>query len=250
MGILEESRIEVSLVPEPVLASLVRVQENDPQGQRVATVSGETVEIPLGAMPGAGWVFPPVWLRLPFAMQRQQQTQWCWAATSVSVALYYRPTSGWTQCQMVNLEKGQTTCCQNGSTPECNQPNVLDSPLRRAGVLDHMVWGTVTYDAAKEQILVQRPLPLRIQWAGGGGHFIAIQGVALYFGTYVAIGDSWYGPSDITWKTLFGTYQGSGTWTHTYFTKPQASLSLRPVRVPLAIWERVRKQVMAEAGGG
>ena len=44
------------------------------------------------------------WHRIPFVMQHQQQTQWCWAAVSVSVSHYYSPWSGWTQCAMVNAE--------------------------------------------------------------------------------------------------------------------------------------------------
>jgi hypothetical protein len=37
------------------------------------------------------------WARISFAMQTQQQTQWCWAAVAVSVARYYTPWTGWTQ---------------------------------------------------------------------------------------------------------------------------------------------------------
>src|SRR5438552_18028330 len=35
---------------------------------------------------------------IAFTMQTQEQTQWCWAAVSVSVNLYYHATSGQTQC--------------------------------------------------------------------------------------------------------------------------------------------------------
>src|SRR5436190_707981 len=35
---------------------------------------------------------------LRFTMQLQQQTQWCWAAVSVSINLFYHPASGQTQC--------------------------------------------------------------------------------------------------------------------------------------------------------
>ena len=38
-----------------------------------------------------------LWRRLAFTMQTQLQTQWCWAANSVSVSLFYDSASGWTR---------------------------------------------------------------------------------------------------------------------------------------------------------
>lgn len=48
----------------------------------------------------------PIWKRLNFAMQHQAQDQWCWAATSVSIAAFYEPNTSWTQCSMTNAERG------------------------------------------------------------------------------------------------------------------------------------------------
>lgn len=43
------------------------------------------------------------WLdEIYFSMQHQQQSNWCWAATATSVALFYQPASGWTQCQVAS----------------------------------------------------------------------------------------------------------------------------------------------------
>ena len=44
------------------------------------------------------------WHRLDFSMHHQQQTNWCWAAVSTSVALFFNPSSGWTQCAVANGE--------------------------------------------------------------------------------------------------------------------------------------------------
>ena len=35
----------------------------------------------------------------------------------------------------------------------------------------------------------------------------------------VLIKDPWYGASYISYDTLVNDYQGSGDWTHSYFTK-------------------------------
>ncbi len=62
-----------------------------------------------------------------FDCQTQTESNWCWDATGVSLALFYDPTSGWTQCKFANLHLGQTDCCTNPSSSACNQgawPNI------------------------------------------------------------------------------------------------------------------------------
>src|SRR5262245_50136888 len=116
------------------------------------------------------------WRRLSFAMQHQQQTQWCWAAVSTSVSLYYDPSSTWTQCTVVNAELGQTTCCNNGSSAACNQPWYLDLALTRTGNLTAVTGGTTTFAGIRSEIDAGRLLGVRIGWSGGGGHFVVLEG--------------------------------------------------------------------------
>jgi Papain-like cysteine protease AvrRpt2 len=171
-----------------------------------------------GAPPAAAL---PGWRRLSFTMQRQQQTQWCWAATSVSIARFYDGRTGWTQCGMVDAELGQHGCCRDGGSARCNQPNVLNAPLARADVLARMQGAAVGYSAIRAEIDAGRPLAWRIGWSGGGGHFAVIEGYQRRGAQWVAIDDPWYGQSDVAVSTLRrGRYQQTGTWTHTYFTRP------------------------------
>jgi hypothetical protein len=67
-------------------------------------------------------VAKPRWRRVALAMQPQLQSQWCWAACSTSVSHLYDASSSWTQCRVVNAELGQTGCCQEGSSGQCNRP--------------------------------------------------------------------------------------------------------------------------------
>jgi hypothetical protein len=171
-------------------------------------------------------VAAPSWRRLSFAMQRQLQTQWCWAATTVSVARYYDGRTGWTQCGMVDAELGQRGCCHDGGSARCNRPHVLDSPLARARVLERKRSEPVGYSAIRTEIDAGRPVAWRIGWRGGGGHFAVIEGYQRTGGQWVAIDDSWYGQSDVEVATLTGgRYQQTGTWTHTYFTRPSPGSS-------------------------
>jgi Papain-like cysteine protease AvrRpt2 len=156
-------------------------------------------------------------LALPFTMQHQTQTEWCWAAVSVSVSQYFNPSSAWTQCGLVNAELGQSTCCQDGSSPACNQPWYLDRALTRTGNLASFGSGASTFPALVQEIAAARPLGARIAWSGGGGHFVVLTG---YSGSdRVGVDDPWYGHSDYNFSAFTSRYQGSGSWTHSYFTK-------------------------------
>lgn len=262
MGLLDESRTAIPLIPERLIAEAARERGVDLAGVERAHADGRGRLVQLD--PAVSVVLAdafrrmvrviPRWVRIPFSMQHQLQTNWCWSATSVSVAHYYASTSSWTQCEMANRELGQTTCCTNGSGSQCNQGHVLDAPLRRANVLDHMTGGTVAYATVRGEIDAGRPLPIRIGWAGGGGHFVALDGYRTLGDEWVAIGDPWYGDSDVALASLTGgTYQGSGGWTHTYFTRRPIFLHLPPhdvVRFPRSAWERVRAEHVELTRGG
>jgi hypothetical protein len=161
---------------------------------------------------------PPSWVRLSFAVQHQLQDQWCWAAVSTSIAGHYGSTS-WTQCSVANRELGQSTCCADGSTSACDQPWYLDRALKRVGALKKVEKGKPgDLKKVRKEIDGRRPVGIRIGWSGGGGHFVTIEGYRSD-GATIAIEDPWYGASDVPFAAMSGSYQGSGSWTHTYFTR-------------------------------
>lgn len=157
-------------------------------------------------------------------IQPQQQTEWCWSAVAVSVSHFYNSGSGWIQCDVVNNELGQTTCCQGGATRQCNKPWYLDAALRQTGNLDHVSSGSLPFPQVTSEVSKQKPLGVRIGWAGGGGHFVAVTGYddsdPVNQLVYVSDPDPGTGPSWVSYNTLVSGYQGSGSWTDCYFTKP------------------------------
>jgi hypothetical protein len=156
---------------------------------------------------------------LAFTMQHQQQSNWCWAATATSVAHYYDASSTWAQCQVANSQTGRTDCCGVGAGTACNIAEPLDSPLSIVRHLDHMVTAASAYATVQGQIDIGRPLCLRVAWSGGGAHFLAAIGYNAQSGQIVSVDDPIYGPSDVPYNVLTSSYQGTGTWTHSYFTK-------------------------------
>lgn len=154
---------------------------------------------------------------LAFNRQQQQQTEWCWAAVAVSVNLYYHANSGRTQCALVNSALSQTTCCANGNSTQCNQPWFLDQALQIVGNLNAFTGGKASLTAVKAEINNCRPICMRIAWNGGGGHFVTIFG---YSGGTINIADPWFGTSVASHSTFPSGYNGGGTWTHNYTTRP------------------------------
>jgi len=154
---------------------------------------------------------------LSFLMQHQQQDQWCWSATSVSVNLFFQRSGKWQQCTLVNNAFKQSTCCNDGSSSKCNQQWLLDKALKIVGNFSAARSRRAQFNEVTQQIDSSRPLCLRIQWSTGGGHFVAIYG---YSGTVVNIGDPWWGDSVMDFQSFPSKYQTGGDWTHSYWVVP------------------------------
>lgn len=158
---------------------------------------------------------------LPYSQQTQQQDQWCWAAVTVSVSLFYNASSGWSQCSLVNAELSRSDCCMNGGLSVCNQPRVLDAPLSRTGNLNQMTVSSTLFPDVVSEIGSKHPLSCRIGWPDGAGHFVVVHGYSNGAnGSWVTVEDPFFGPSTYVYSVFCTSYRNSGTWTHSYFTQP------------------------------
>jgi hypothetical protein len=174
---------------------------------------------------------------LPFNMEPQTQTNWCWAATAKSVSQFYFALTTWTQCKIASAELG-LTCCVSPVPSACNVSWYLDRALTRTHNFVSIRTGTLTYSEIRAEIRAGRPVGARIGWSGGGGHFMVIYGCSRIGGTiYVDIDDPIYGKSHPTLDTFTNSYQGSGSWMHSYFTQtwPEyVKFKLPPLQLALA----------------
>ena len=158
-------------------------------------------------------------LVLGFNMEAQTQSNWCWAATSKSVSHFYSFLSPWTQCKVASKELNNT-CCNTPVPSACNVPWYLDKALTRTQNFVSIQGGTVSWNTIKSELENGLVVGARIGWNGGGGHFMVIHGVTRIGATqYLHIDDPIYGKSFLTYNQFATNYQGSGSWTHTYFTK-------------------------------
>jgi hypothetical protein len=159
--------------------------------------------------------------RLDFRMQHQRHSNWCWAAVSTSVALFYQPAGKWTQCAVANNELGRKDCCRTGAGGKCNMIGHLQDSLTVVGhaTTPPFVVGAVGFDRAQAEIDGGRPLGARTQWAGSKiGHFVTIVGYHRAV-ELLTVDDPLYGRSHVDYRTFCTDYRGSGSWTHSYYTK-------------------------------
>jgi hypothetical protein len=171
------------------------------------------------------WLFTS--LALDFTMQAQTEDNWCWAAAAASVSHFYRSNSPWTQCLVANAELEQTNCCDAPAPGPCDVPWFLDRALARTENFVRFVYGTVDTETIRAELQAGRVVGARIGWNGGGGHFVMIYGISTVAGLeYLDIDDPIYEKSHITVEVFTNSYQGNGSWTHTYFTK-RAPLMLK-----------------------
>lgn len=161
---------------------------------------------------------------LNFVMQRQLETNWCWAAVSASVCDFFGGPNGpsgtpWKQCEIVNVAHNLLTCCQDGSTYQCNQDGMLDQGLVIVSHLAGPALGRAEdFAYVQQEIDGGRPVGVRILWTQGDAHAVIISGYDdQNGGQMVEVEDPWYGHSTYDIASFTSGYQsGKGQWNDTY----------------------------------
>lgn len=179
-----------------------------------------------GAAGGAPAALRRTGLLSSFAIRAQEHTNWCWAGVTVSVAAHYDPGTTWTQCGLAEAEFGVSDCCGALDGGSCNQYWSLNDPLARVGHLRDWGEGPTPFADVATEVDAGNPLGCRVAWSGGGAHFVVLRGYSQApagsgEANFVSVADPWGGvTSDATYEDFSTAYQGTGSWTHTYFCEP------------------------------
>lgn len=154
-----------------------------------------------------------------FQMERQQESEWCWAAVSASVDHYFDPSSSLTQCEIASAVTKGDSCSDPASF---DRPERLTDALTAVGKLKR-VTGPLMFEQVQAELNASRPVCVRVQWNGEGAHFVAISGYnVLPSGVRtIEIADPHYADSTVDFDLFPSQYHGGGTWTTTYLTKGQ-----------------------------
>ena len=140
---------------------------------------------------------------LTFVLQTQQEEKWCWAATAVSVAVYYLASTEWTQCKLADAELLRDDCCGNGAAGPCNRPWYLHTSLGRLGRLKDWERRPSSFQTVMSEIDAGNPVCARTRWGDGTAHFLALVGYIEAGGEvaddFVVVADPLYGPAQYTY---------------------------------------------------
>jgi len=166
-------------------------------------------------------------LGVPF--EHQQQSNWCWAATSVSVASFYGRTTivpPWGYLTQINQTNHvRAALNQQYGTPADVVRNMTDIStdfynLYSIGAAYHI--GSISDNNIIHEInTARKPIFVRILWGNGGGHFILIDGEGSSAYSLRVMDPSnnthyWYANSNV--RNNYGgiNYNSTGgSWSHT-----------------------------------
>ena len=165
-----------------------------------------------------------------FVMMPQTQTQWCWAAVSVSVFHFFNDLRWPDQCKLVNdvfrgILEGED-CCQNGDSNACNIGWDIAPVLRSRGHLAERIDNPVTFDVLSRELDVnEAPVVIRVEFDDGlSDHFMAIVGclVDASGARIVHVADPGRAIGNYSiheFDTFPSNYRPGMVWRNTYCTK-------------------------------
>jgi hypothetical protein len=190
---------------------------------------------PLSLRPLVGMIEPLIGeatlVTLDFVAEEQKQTNWCWAAVSTSVGLFYG-TGNWTQCEVATeqvnslVDPGENhNCCETPGSDACDQYGYLNPALHHVNAFFKATSGKPPADRIFSRISEMREVVcVRVAWFGGGSHFTTIHGFtdpSSASDIYLTVSDTvqGWGTTTMLYSEFPVQYKSGGTWTDTYWTK-------------------------------
>lgn len=148
-----------------------------------------------GGSPPDGFDGGPTRRSLPgLAMTGQEETNWCWSAVTQAVLGFLRGAapsqeavasdharhSGklYTCAPPERKKTAGRACADVACQASCNDAHILRVVLNEQGCFDSVISANSppTFQQIQTEIDAGRPVPCRIQWNVGGGHFIIVSG--------------------------------------------------------------------------
>jgi hypothetical protein len=168
---------------------------------------------------------------IAFAMEPQDQDQWCWAAAAVSIVRFFVPSSALTQCALAEQVLQLEGCCPKN--PTCNKQAALDNVLSQLGHLNFGIPSAAQIETINRELLAGNPVAARID-VDGTGHFVVISAVDLG-AQAVRVCDPLATTQTLPYDEVCTRYLGRGTLSETFFTqKSQNQVETAELRVAAA----------------
>lgn len=156
-------------------------------------------------------------------MLDQKETNWCWAAVTVSVDLFYDQEADPSLCRLVNRVLHRNDCCRETVPKACNTTRRLSDALKARGRYGRLYSKRLSYKWVRGQINREVLVPIAIKWSSGLAHFIVCRGYdyrPAVNRTDLHICDSANGDGTYPYLAVANRYLGYfGRWSHTYVVK-------------------------------
>ena len=150
-----------------------------------------------------------------FRLQRQQQTEWCWAAVTSSMMEFMAPERAASQSEVVATTLKDAAI---ESPEELNRQEDITKAAKTMGLEEGTRYGNVSRDTMRWIVNEGTPAPIQINWRNnarkngslGGGHYVVVKGIGeeAKGETPVYIEDPWAGEMTLTWDELKNEYPG------------------------------------------
>ena len=152
---------------------------------------------------------------LNFTIQKQEQSEWCWAAVSASIRGFYSPGNSLAQCEVVNLMLMVQNCCDNPTS--FNRRFNLANTLKQLNHLQEDDPGKPEFGRVVTEINAGQPLAVKIRWDGGANHFVVVYGFT--DDDKVHIADPMNPGDDMIVTFDNFVYKDIGHWDESFFTQ-------------------------------
>jgi hypothetical protein len=162
-----------------------------------------------------------------FGVQRQQQTEWCWAAVTSSLMQFMVPDRSASQSDVVThtFKKAFVQAPEN-----LNQPWDITDAAKTMGLEDGTRYGNVSRNTMRDMVNEGVPIPIQINWRRnarkngvlGDGHYVVVHNIGeeAKGQTLIQVEDPWAGKLNLTWDELKNDYPGKAN-RHLYQHKEQ-----------------------------
>ena len=156
---------------------------------------------------------------MPFLMEKQKQSEWCWAAVALSIERYFSPYSMWGQCGIAAEVLKDPKACEN--LQGTNEPAPLEAALDLVRRLNETRKGPLNFADMRKELDAGKPVCVRIKWTGDGAHFVVLTGYKVSPAglRMVDVADPLYPDSTRAFDDFPSAYQGGGEWTDTFLVK-------------------------------
>ncbi|CDZ72002.1 Hypothetical protein NGAL_HAMBI2610_36180 [Neorhizobium galegae bv. orientalis] len=160
-------------------------------------------------------------IELDFAIQLQEQSNWCWAATASSISHHYEPNASVSQNEIVGRALGVRPPWIPDESWNRSAPMMTGLRIVRCDA------GTQRNSASFRRILKEldrnNPICVQIKWPTKQGHAVVITGgwIAEDGSEHYIVGDPGFGDSfPVPGDELHLDYlEFGGEWVQTYFVR-------------------------------